>query len=108
MGGIAQYAGDVPFADGGVLASKPYVATGKYINRMSNYCQDCPYNPNQITGEHACPFTTLYWQFLIRHAGLLSRNPRMAMQLRNLERLDKQRIKEINQQVETLKARFIS
>ncbi|MBU3725052.1 MAG: cryptochrome/photolyase family protein [Burkholderiaceae bacterium] len=76
------------FADGGLMASKPYAASGKYIDRMSNYCRQCRFNPSQSTGEHACPFTTLYWDFLMRHEAQLARNPRMVMQIRNLTRLD--------------------
>ncbi len=76
------------FADGGVMASKPYVASGKYIDRMSNYCKDCRYNPAESVGETACPFTTLYWDFLNTHADTLAKNPRMLMQLKNLNRLD--------------------
>jgi deoxyribodipyrimidine photolyase-related protein len=76
------------FGDGGFMASKPYVASGKYIQRMSNHCKGCKYDPAQSTGENACPFTTLYWDFLMRHAALLKKNPRMAMQLKNLARLD--------------------
>jgi deoxyribodipyrimidine photolyase-related protein len=75
------------FADGGVMASKPYCASGKYIQRMSNYCAGCRYDPARSTGEGACPFTTLYWDFLLRHEESLSGNPRMAMQVRNLVRL---------------------
>lgn len=76
------------FADGGRMASKPYCASGRYIQRMSNYCASCRYRPEQRTGPKACPFTTLYWDFLIRHADALAGNPRMRMQLRNLQRLD--------------------
>jgi len=76
------------FGDGGLMASKPYVASGKYIQRMSNYCKGCRYDPAQSTGASACPYTTLYWDFLIRHETLLKKNPRMAMQLKNLGRLD--------------------
>jgi deoxyribodipyrimidine photolyase-related protein len=79
--GMSQY------ADGGVMASKPYAASGKYIDRMSNYCKGCRFDPAKSTGEDACPFTTLYWDFLMRHEILLAKNPRMVMQIRNLNRL---------------------
>lgn len=75
------------FADGGLMASKPYVASGKYIDRMSNHCKGCRFNPAQSTGDTACPFTTLYWDYLIRHADTLAKNPRMLMQLKNMNRL---------------------
>ena len=76
------------FGDGGLMASKPYVASGKYIQRMSNHCKGCRYDPGLSTGETACPYTTLYWDFLNRHEVMLKKNPRMAMQLKNLARLD--------------------
>ena len=78
--GMSQY------GDGGLMASKPYIATGKYIQRMGNYCSKCPANPAHATGEKACPFTTLYWDFLDRHEDLLAKNPRLSLQVRNLER----------------------
>ncbi len=76
------------FADGGLMASKPYAASGKYIQRMSNYCSTCPKNPAVRTGANACPFTTLYWDFLLRNQQRLRGNQRMSMQLRNLDRTD--------------------
>jgi deoxyribodipyrimidine photolyase-related protein len=76
------------YADGGVMASKPYAATGKYIDRMSNYCKGCRFDPAKSTGDDACPFTTLYWDFLLRHQSRLAKNTRMALQLKNLSRLD--------------------
>ena len=79
--GMSQY------ADGGLMASKPYVATGKYIQRMSPHCQGCRYNPAQRAGDTACPFTTLYWDFLMRHQAALAANQRMALQVRNVARL---------------------
>ncbi len=80
--GMSQY------GDGGLMASKPYIATGSYINKMSNYCQHCPKNPKERTGENACPFTTLYWGYLLRHEKTLRGNNRMALQVRNLDRID--------------------
>ena len=72
------------FADGGVLASKPYAASGAYINRMSNYCGGCRYSPGKKLGEGACPFNYLYWNFLIGKRDLLEGNPRMGLAYRNL------------------------
>lgn len=80
--GMSQY------ADGGLMASKPYVATGKYIQRMSPYCRGCRYDPAQRSGDKACPFTTLYWDFLMHHQDRLAANPRMALQVKNVARLD--------------------
>ena len=79
--------GMATFADGGIIGSKPYAASGAYIDRMSDYCGGCRYDPKTRTGPDACPFNPLYWDFLIRNRGKLGSNNRMAMVYRNVERL---------------------
>jgi deoxyribodipyrimidine photolyase-related protein len=74
-------------ADGGLMASKPYVATGKYIERMGGHCRSCRYKPGERVGERACPYTTLYWDFLGRHEARFASHPRMALQVKNLQRI---------------------
>ncbi len=76
------------FADGGVVASKPYVSGGNYINRMSDYCKTCAYSVSKKSGEGACPFNLLYWDFLNRHRNRFDRNPRMAQMYRTWDRMD--------------------
>lgn len=66
------------FADGGLIATKPYAASGNYISKMSDYCTSCHYKVKQKTGEGACPFNSLYWHFLYRHKDTFQQNPRMA------------------------------
>jgi deoxyribodipyrimidine photolyase-related protein len=79
------------FGDGGLLASKPYVASGAYINRMSNHCKGCRYEVTKPYGADACPFNPLYWAFLNRHRDKLSGNPRMAQMYRTWDRLSEDR-----------------
>lgn len=83
------------FADGGFMASKPYVATGKYIDRMSNHCGSCRFRPDKRVGDDACPFTTLYWDFIARHEERFARHPRMALQVKNLARIPAGELREI-------------
>ncbi len=79
------------FADGGIVGSKPYAASGAYINRMSDYCRTCAYDVKQATGPNACPFNFLYWDFIARHADRFASNVRMAMPLRTWERMEPER-----------------
>ncbi|MBV1703110.1 MAG: cryptochrome/photolyase family protein [Hyphomicrobiales bacterium] len=87
--------GMVMYADGGLLASKPYAASGAYINRMSDYCAGCYYDPALKTGERACPFNPLYWNFLIENETQLRGNPRMALPYVALAKMDDARRQEI-------------
>ncbi len=98
--GMSQY------ADGGFLATKPYVATGKYIKRMSNYCTSCTYSPDESTGENACPFTTLYWDFLVRHRPMLDKNRRMNFQMKNIERKTEEELAQIGNRAQEVRTRL--
>ncbi|MCC5956373.1 MAG: cryptochrome/photolyase family protein [Natronohydrobacter sp.] len=79
------------FADGGVVGSKPYVSSGAYIDRMSDYCKSCHYRVKDKTGARACPFNLLYWHFLIRHRDRFQGNPRMAQMYRTFDKMDRAR-----------------
>lgn len=96
--GMSQY------GDGGIVGTKPYSASGSYISRMSDYCSGCRYNPKQATGDSACPFTTLYWEFLDRNRDKVSNNRRMQLQLRNLARKDRDERQAIRKQADRIKA----
>ena len=85
---LPNVTGMVLFADGGVLASKPYAASGAYIHKMSNYCEHCHYNVKEKQGTQACPFNYLYWHFLIQNQYKLQTNPRLAMPYRTLNKMD--------------------
>ena len=98
--GMSQY------GDGGVVGSKPYCASGNYIHKMSNACAQCRYSPKRSTGEDACPFTTLYWEFLDRHHDQFSSNMRMKFQIRNLERKKPEELDAIREQAKQIRARY--
>ncbi|MDP2818518.1 MAG: cryptochrome/photolyase family protein [Polaromonas sp.] len=84
---LPNTAGMALFANGWRFTSKPYVASGAYVKRMSNYCSGCSYQPETRTGPQACPMTTLYWNFLDRHEPVFAGNPRTALMVKNLQRM---------------------
>ena len=92
------------YADGGYLASKPYIAGGAYINRMSNYCKRCTYKVSKKNGPDACPFNYLYWNFVIEHEDKLSGNQRMSHSYRTLAKMDDEKLKSIRSNA----ARFLN
>tara|TARA_Y100001963_G_scaffold149879_1_gene230093 strand:- start:13 stop:774 length:762 start_codon:yes stop_codon:yes gene_type:complete len=92
--GMSQY------ADGGILATKPYVSSGSYIHKMSDYCTDCHYDVKRKTGEGACPFNLLYWHFIDRHFEQLQGNGRMGLILKQWEKRSKEDKKQITQEAE--------
>jgi len=89
---LPNVSGMTLYADGGYLASKPYAASGAYINRMSTYCRNCRYKVAEKTGPDACPFNYLYWDFLLRNREKLNSNPRMGMPFRTLDRMGEDKI----------------
>jgi len=88
------------FGDGGLMASKPYAASGKYIKRMSNFCQHCPYDPELTVGKNTCPFNALYWDFMDRHRSQLEGNQRMPYVFSTWEKFGPQKQKAIRQQAQ--------
>lgn len=98
--GMSQY------GDGGIVGSKPYCASGNYIQKMSNACKSCRYNPKKSIGEDACPFTTLYWDFLDRHAERFRGNMRMKFQIRNLDRKSDAERNQIREEAQSLRNRL--
>ena len=98
--GMSQY------ADGGIVGSKPYVSSGAYINRMSNYCKSCEYSVSKKTGEGACPFNLLYWHFIDRHFETFSDNPRMGNMTRTWARMDDEKKETIRSEAEAWLSRM--
>ncbi len=90
------------FADGGMLATKPYVSSAAYIDRMSDYCKGCHYDKKARIGERACPFNALYWDFFHRNAPVLANNPRIGMAYRQLEKMDAAAIDQFREQAKKI------
>lgn len=90
------------------MTSKPYVASGRYIERMSSgaCCARCRYRPDRRSGDGACPFTTLYWDFLQRHSTRFAHHPRLGAQIRNLGRIDERERAAIREQAAALRGRL--
>ena len=94
------------FADGGIVATKAYSASGNYLNKMSDYCGDCHYKVKEKTGERACPLNSLYWDFMLRHRAQFERNPRVGMVYRNWDRMSKDKRKAVLDHAEGLLAKL--
>lgn len=99
---LPNVAGMALYANGGRFTSKPYIASGAYIKRMSNYCNHCKYKPEQKIGDESCPTTVLYWHFIIKHYHSLSGNPRTALMAKNADRLTEQEITDVKQRADYL------
>ncbi len=98
---ITNTRGMSQFADGGLVATKPYVSSANYINKMSDYCTHCFYDQNKKVGQRACPFNSLYWHFYHRHRDKLQNNPRIGMIYRTWDRMQDETKKEVLQQADT-------
>lgn len=95
---ITNTRGMSQFADGGKIATKPYVSSANYINKMSDYCTHCSYDKNKKVGDRACPFNSLYWHFCDRHRDQLENNPRIAMMVRTWDRMQPENREQLLQQ----------
>jgi deoxyribodipyrimidine photolyase-related protein len=96
------------FADGGFMASKPYASTAAYLGRMGDHCAGCHYDPKARTGERACPFNALYWDFFDRQRERLGRNPRLGMVYRQLEKMAPADLQALRAQAQALAERLES
>lgn len=97
---ITNTRGMSQFADGGIIATKPYVSSANYINKMSDYCSNCSYDPKKKTGENSCPFNSLYWAFMERNRNKLENNPRIGMIYRTWDRMAAEKKSDILDQAE--------
>jgi deoxyribodipyrimidine photolyase-related protein len=90
------------FADGGIVATKPYISSGNYIDKMSNYCLSCSFDKKTKTEENSCPFNSLYWHFLDKNRSKFELNQRMKMMYALLNKMDKKELSEINERAHYL------
>jgi len=90
----------------GLVGTKPYAASGKYIDRMSDYCKGCRYDPSEKHGPKACPFNVFYWDFLIRHRARFGANQRMAMIVKNVDRMSEETLVQIGIDADLLREKF--
>jgi deoxyribodipyrimidine photolyase-related protein len=98
---ITNTRGMSQFADGGIIASKPYAGSAAYINKMSNYCKHCSYDPKKRHGANACPYNSLYWDFFHRHADKLETNPRIGMMYKIMNNFSRDELADTLTQAET-------
>ena len=89
------------FADGGLVASKPYIGGGNYINKMSDYCSVCAYDVKKTIGSNACPFNSFYWHFIDLHQARFETNPRMALVIKNWQKRDPEKKQAVLAQART-------
>ena len=90
------------FGDGGLVGSKPYAASGKYINKMSNFCKECHYDPEEIIGKNACPFNALYWDFMARNRPKLEGNQRLPYVFSTWDKFEKSKQQAIKNQADNI------
>ncbi len=101
---ITNTRGMSQFADGGLVGTKPYVSSANYIDKMSDYCQNCHYDKSKRHGEKACPFNSLYWEFYHRHTDKLSRNPRIGMAYQVMKKMDEDELQKVLAQAKYYKS----
>lgn len=94
---LPNVTGMILFSDGGIVASKPYASSGSYINKMSNYCNNCKYDVKEKNGEKACPFNYLYWNFLINNKDILRKNQRLGMMYSQIDKMSDDKINNIKE-----------
>ena len=99
---ITNTRGMSQFADGGIVATKPYVSSGSYVNKMSNYCKSCHYKVSKKTSEDACPFNALYWNFLDEKQEHFKDNQRMNMMMAMLNKMDKDQLDAIKKRAKAI------